>query len=426
MRKQKSNLDVILSMVLASGVIPLVSVLAETPFTDINSPQYYGKTGIPKAYQAIDANFEMLATTPTNDNLVILGDLDVGSNVTVGINGNIGNDLTVSNNVHVGVSVTTTTMRVNGIFSLEGGGFLVETQDGYIKIGDAHFVSHGDGVANLGSSTQQFGYAYIKETVYCEDLVARNSGDFGTNVTIGGNLIVSGVTTSDVLVIVTSSIFPTGDILILEIESGVVTNTTVETGAVTAAGVNTVATPAGTITPQVDTPIGTMTPETVTVTAAGVNTVATPAGTITPQVDTPIGTITPQAIIITNYVTPVFEYAVLTNENFTVTNVFSTVTNITWTEVVYNVMTNGTVAITPDFMTNATVAITPDFATNEVVIVTVTGGAGIWTNATVAIAPDFMTNATVAITPDFATNEVVGVTVTGGAAVVTNVLDETN
>lgn len=46
------------------AIIPTLAVLATfgvlvglAAFTDINSPQYYGKTGIPKAYSAIDANF---------------------------------------------------------------------------------------------------------------------------------------------------------------------------------------------------------------------------------------------------------------------------------------------------------------------------------------------------------------------------------
>ena len=41
------------------GICVGFSVLGES-FTDINSPQYYGKTGIPAAYSALDANFALL------------------------------------------------------------------------------------------------------------------------------------------------------------------------------------------------------------------------------------------------------------------------------------------------------------------------------------------------------------------------------
>ena len=55
----------------------LVSVAAIAAFTDIDSPQYYGKTNIPKTHAAIDANFAMIeggtVTTKSLTSTTILG-----------------------------------------------------------------------------------------------------------------------------------------------------------------------------------------------------------------------------------------------------------------------------------------------------------------------------------------------------------------
>ena len=54
--------------------------------TDINSPQYYGKTGIPKAYAAIDANFAQVesgsALTPASVTVPGTGLIITGSSAT--------------------------------------------------------------------------------------------------------------------------------------------------------------------------------------------------------------------------------------------------------------------------------------------------------------------------------------------------------
>ena len=46
-----------INMILVASLMGLGAVVTAATFTDINSPQYYGKINIPKAYSALDANF---------------------------------------------------------------------------------------------------------------------------------------------------------------------------------------------------------------------------------------------------------------------------------------------------------------------------------------------------------------------------------
>jgi len=45
---------------LTTWMLCMVAIVAYATFSDINSPQYYGKTGIPDAYSVIDANFALI------------------------------------------------------------------------------------------------------------------------------------------------------------------------------------------------------------------------------------------------------------------------------------------------------------------------------------------------------------------------------
>lgn len=81
------------------AIIPTLAILATfgilvglAAFTDINSPQYYGKTGIPKAYSAIDANFAAIesgtqagafTTLTINDAMTAVSTNDATTNVLV-------------------------------------------------------------------------------------------------------------------------------------------------------------------------------------------------------------------------------------------------------------------------------------------------------------------------------------------------------
>lgn len=94
-------------------------------------------------------------------------------------------------------SVTAASVTVEGRISFTGGMYLAETQLGYLRWYGGHLVPGTPGALNIGSSTQPVWYVYVEETVTAEDFVARNSLNVGTNVDVGGNLVVVGVITGD-------------------------------------------------------------------------------------------------------------------------------------------------------------------------------------------------------------------------------------
>ncbi len=188
--------------------------------------------------------------------------------------------------------------------------------------------------------------------------------------------------------------------------------------ATTTGSAYTNATVAVAITPQAPsahTPTITVTKQTGAVTASGANNLVTPTAIITPQTVTPTATPTLQTGAITasganNLVTPTITVTIQTATGYDSTG--AAITNAAGESML--------------LMTNATATCSPDLASNAVVVVSVTGGGAVMTNLSIAVTPDLMTNATCAITPDLSSNSVVAVSITGGSAVMTNATAESS
>jgi hypothetical protein len=202
---------------IVGAVLALAGMVMAQSFTDVNTPQYYGKTGIPAAYSVIDANFALIESgtvdgsfdeLTVNNTLTAISTNDATTNVIITVNGAVdgetiaddtidedsidftdvtGADLTLTDCTDItasgAISLTDTGAAGDAVITATGG----EAKEGQIKI-EADNGDDPDDTVILAVDTS--GNLDIRGTDGTNDVVVIDAST-GT-IDADGNLIAKG------------------------------------------------------------------------------------------------------------------------------------------------------------------------------------------------------------------------------------------
>jgi len=163
-------------LTLAALLSLVAGVVMAQSFTDINSPQYYGKTKIPKAYAAIDANFAQVESGSSPS----YADLTITSTLTaISTNG-------ATTNVIVTVDGVVDAAKVQGAYSDADGTMTISniTANGSISVDTISEKGTG-GVVVEGLTMNDGAYTDTDGALSISNLTA-----------IGNAIILSGLPTA--------------------------------------------------------------------------------------------------------------------------------------------------------------------------------------------------------------------------------------